>query len=179
MKRSILFVALLAFAALPACGGDDDDGGGTPDSTGGGADSAAGADGGTADTAAAALSVTFSTNRTTITPGGGGGGGGGGGNFRISDVAITGGTFALGDPGGDLTGVDGHYHLYVDSTTPAGDYIAVDFEPYTGAESDPIAWPTEGPAAAAGTHNLILSLRNNDHSPLDPVVEATVAITVE
>lgn len=40
MKRSILFVALLAVAALPACGGDDDDGGGTPDSAGGGGDSA-------------------------------------------------------------------------------------------------------------------------------------------
>lgn len=90
------------------------------------------------------------------------------GEVAAGTVAVT--NFTLQPPGGsNATGV-GHYHIYLDSTTPAGSYIVVD-----SSTTPNITIP---PTTPAGAHTLIISLRNNDHTELSPPVQSTVGITV-
>lgn len=80
--------------------------------------------------------------------------------------------FAL-DPAGygkENAAGKGHFHVYLDTVGEATMLKA-------SAESPvQVGIPLD---AAAGAHKLIITLQNNDHSPLSPAVQATVDITVQ
>ncbi|MBK06567.1 MAG: hypothetical protein CL920_29465 [Deltaproteobacteria bacterium] len=80
--------------------------------------------------------------------------------------------FSLVDPKPGMTpkANEGHYHVYLDDNV-GSNYL------YAGSkDSTEITIPV---SAAPGAHKLRVSLRNNDHTPLDPVAEATLDIEVE
>ena len=62
----------------------------------------------------------------------------------------------------------GHYHVYLGS--PDGEPLLVSAD-----SSAEVTVPAE---VTDGTHTLRIQLRNHDHSPLDPPVEATVRLII-
>ena len=62
----------------------------------------------------------------------------------------------------------GHYHVYLGS--PDGEPLLV--------SADPSAMVTVPGDVTDGTHTLRVQLRNHDHSPLDPPVEAAVRLII-
>ena len=63
----------------------------------------------------------------------------------------------------------GHYHIYLDDAR-GGDYMATSVEPTVQVQL-PVT-------ISDGTHILKVVLRNNDHSPIAPSAEDTIAIIV-
>lgn len=140
---------ILAMLALVGCGGDDDPP--SIDANGGG----------TPDAGGGATELTVTADTTSIGPGG---------EIVLTITPPTG--FAFVDPSTNTTNMagQGHYHVYLDNAT-GGDYLANDFEsPVT------ITVPAD---TAAGAHQLHVDLFQNDHTPVDPPVRATVDITVQ
>lgn len=70
--------------------------------------------------------------------------------------------------GGDNAAGRGHYHVYWDDT--GGEPAAV----AAGARAE-VTVPAD---AVDGKHELIVSLRNNDHTPLEPPTQTGTAVTV-
>ena len=62
----------------------------------------------------------------------------------------------------------GHYHVYLGSAD--GEPLLV-----SGKGSDVVKVPGD---VTDGTHTMRIQLRNHDHSPLDPPVEATVRLII-
>ena len=70
--------------------------------------------------------------------------------------------------GADAQPGAGHYHVHLGS--PDGEPLLV-----SAAASAVVKVPAD---VTDGTHTLRIQLRNHDHSPLDPPVEATVRLII-
>ena len=70
--------------------------------------------------------------------------------------------------GADAQPGAGHYHVYLGD--PGGEPLLV-----SAAPSDVVKVPAD---INDGTHSLWIQLRNHDHSPLDPPVEAKVRLII-
>lgn len=82
------------------------------------------------------------------------------GNFELMDFEDNEGGVVFGE---------GHYHIYIDDHT-GEDFLARDFR-----SAVDVVIPAN---TTAGAHTLRVSLRNHDHSELDPPIEDVVDITV-
>ena len=156
-RRPMLIRALLVGAAVLAvttgCG--DDDSSAESEAAG----SSAQAPAPETSEAAAAITLEVTADKThAVQPGD---------EIHIT-VSVTG--FALDGTkvGAEVAPGSGHYHVYL------GD-----------AQGEPLLVSAEGSAIVKvpadvtdGTHSLRVQLRNHDHSPLDPPVEATVRLII-
>ena len=84
------------------------------------------------------------------------------------DVEVEGFTLDAGKVGAANEPGVGHYHVFLGST--AGEPLLV------GAAGETTVTVPED--VTDGTHSLRVSLRNNDHSPLDPPVEGVARLIV-
>jgi hypothetical protein len=100
--------------------------------------------------------ITASTSPTQLAPG------------ADTTMTVEVDNFNLADPATHTTPVEGegHYHIYFDAV--AGDALAIDHRRTVSVTI---------PSDATGTiHRLIVSLRNNDHSEIDPPVRKEVIV---
>src|SRR3990172_1820736 len=67
-----------------------------------------------------------------------------------------------------------HYFIDVDAPTTPGKPAVTAPGTYAASTDTSYTWPGVG----VGTHKLSVELMNNDHTPLDPPVVATVTVTV-
>lgn len=92
-----------------------------------------------------------------------------GGKLTVN-VTVTNFTLDQAGYGGPNEDRHGHYHVYLDQK--GEDYLlkATAQSPYE------LTLPVD---TSPGAHELIITLNNNDHTPVSPAVEQTIAITVE
>jgi mono/diheme cytochrome c family protein len=85
--------------------------------------------------------------------------------------------FTLKAPGGAKAAGEGHLHYYKDVEIPtaAGKPAVSAPGTYKADPGTTIAWEN----VTAGTHTFGVQLVNNDHTPLEPPVTATVTVTVQ
>ena len=162
-RLAVAYPAILAAAiglgAIAGCGEE----GATPEPTGAGSPEKAAQDKAKAekkdDGAASPISIAVTADKThAVQPND---------EIRI-EVTVEGFVLDGASIGTDAAPGAGHYHVYLGS--PDGEPLLVSADP-----SAVVKVPAD---VTDGTHSLRVQLRNHDHSPLDPPVEATARLII-
>lgn len=154
-----ILAAAIGFGAIAGCGEES----ATPEPTGAGSPEKPAEDEAKAekkdDGAASPIAIAVTADKThAVQPND---------EIRI-DVTVEGFVLDGEKMGADAAPGAGHYHVYLGS--PDGEPLLV--------SADPSAVVKVPGNVTDGTHTLRVQLRNHDHSPLDPPVEANVRLII-